>query len=301
MTSNIWVFLTSHKKVTVPFILLMILLVCLPLALKFTAINWLEKNGAGQVSLKDIDLNLFTGTLAIKGFSIQENENQKIALSELKLNCSMLSLLKKRILVESLTIDGLDLSVEKDRQQLYLGMTIPLATTDNNKTDKDAAREPKTIPAFGIKAFYINNSKISYHQTDLSGHMAINKIVLQNLYSWIADTPATIDIDTHLNESPLSADIQLNAFSKNRNVLADIKLDHLSLTPFSALAASAIDGLHGYLDLEIELSINMAEDGQIKVQQSGNISIVDVAGKIKPNNEKNLTLEDVDAGWKGPT
>ena len=301
MTTKFWTFLRSHKKVAIPFVLFLLLLGFLPIAVKYTAINWLEDRGASQVSIKDIDLNLFAGTLGIKGFSIQENEKQKVNLAELKLNFSMLSLFRKRVLVEDLTIDGLDLAIEKDLDMLYLGMSIPLTSGDNSETDDIEPQEPKKALPFGVKRFKIIHSNVDYLQTDLSCQSTIKKIGLQDLYSWVTDAPARIDMDTQINGSPLTLGIQLNAFSKEKTALVSIRLDHLSLAPFSTLAASAVDGLQGYIDLDNEFSISMAEDGQIHVEQSGNITIVDVMGKLKPTEEKTLNIEDLDIGWKGTT
>jgi len=267
MTTKFWAFLTSHKKVTIPLILFLLLLAFLPMAVKYAAINWLKDKGASQVSIKDIDLNLFAGTLGIKGFSIQENEKQKVSLSELKLNCSMLSLLRKRVLVEALTIDGLDLAIEKDQETLRLGMSIPLASGGNSETDDIEPQESKNALSFGVKRLKIINSKVVYLQTDLSCQTTIKKIGLQDLYSWVTDAPARIDMDMQINGSPLTVDIQLNAFSKAKTVLVSTRLDHLSMAPFSTLAASAVDGLQGYIDLDNELSISMVEDGQIYGEQ----------------------------------
>jgi len=124
--------------------------------------------------------------------------------------------------LEALTIDGLNLAIEKDQQTLHLGMSIPLASGGNNETDDIDPQEPK-------------------------------------------------------------------------KALVSTKLDHLSL------ASSAVDDLQGYIDLDNERSISMAEDGQIHVEQSGNIAIVDVVGRLKPTEEKTLSIEDLDIGWKGTT
>jgi len=299
MTSTFWAFLTSHKKVTIPLILFLLLLGFLPIAVKYAAINWLEDKGASHVAIKDIDLKLFAGTPGMKGFSIQENEKQKVRFSQLKLNCSMLSLFRKRVLVEALTLDGLDLAMEKDSETLLLGMSIPLTSGDNSKTDEMEPQEPKKALPFGVKSFKIINSKVAYLQTDLSCQTTIKQIGLQDLYSWVTDVPARIDLDAQINGSPLTVDVQLNAFSKEKRALVNTRLDHLSLAPFSTLAASAVDGLQGYIDLDNELSIRMAEDGQIHMEQSGSIDIMDVAGRLKPTEEKTLDIEDLDVGWKG--
>jgi Domain of Unknown Function (DUF748) len=301
MTAKTRVLLTSHKKVTIPFILLIILLACLPVAVKITATNWLEKNGAGQVSLRDVDLNIFAGTLGIEGFSIQKNEKQKIRLSELKLNVSVLNLFRKRVLVEALTIDGLDMALEKDQEQLHFGMSIPLASGDGSKADDIDSQKSKTSLHLGVSNINIINSKLAYHQTDLSCQTTINRIRLQDLYTWVADTPARIDMDTRINGSPLTANIQLNAFSNEKKARVTITLKRLSLAPFSALAAPAMEGLQGYLDLDNDLSITMAEDGQIQAEQSGDMTIVDIQGILKPAAGKSLSLEDLDVGWKGAT
>lgn len=299
MLSHMKQSLGSYKKSYIAILLLCLLLVCLPIGLKYAVITWLENNGASQVSIKDIDLNLFTGALGIENFRIEENEKQKIRFSDLRLNCSMLSLLRKRILIESLSIQGLNLALEKDQKQLLMGLTIPLVSADNTQTDQTKPQETKAMPAFGVENFSITNATLAYHQTDLSTEMAVKQISLQDLYSWRAETPALIDIDTRVNGSPLVVKIQLNAFSKLKKARMSIRLNQLALAPFSALAAPTMENLQGHLNLENDLVVNIADSGQVQVEQSGIIDVVDLKGILTPVKDEDLIIEDLDIRWQG--
>ncbi|MFH1728335.1 MAG: hypothetical protein ABIA04_07950 [Pseudomonadota bacterium] len=62
-----------QKKITIPVLSTFLLLAILPVAIKYTAINYLQDNGAQNVKIEDIDINIFSGKIVIKGFSIKNN------------------------------------------------------------------------------------------------------------------------------------------------------------------------------------------------------------------------------------
>lgn len=299
MKSTIWSFLVSHKKITITLIIFFLLLVFLPVALKYAAIDWLEDNGAKNVTLKDVDLNLFSGTLGIEGFSIHENDKRKLSISELELNCSVLSLFRKRILVESLAIDGLELAVEQTQEQLLMGMPIPLGQKADSEPATTENTQEKALPAFGVKSLNILNSKLSYNRVDLSGKAAINEFELKNFISWKPATTARLLADLLVNDSPFQADVQMNLFSPEKRVNAQIRLKKLSFEPFGSLAASFVEDLHGYLDIDNQLLLSMYEDGNIRIEQSGDLAVMDFGGMLKTAEGRQMLLQDMDMGWKG--
>lgn len=299
MKSNIWSFMKSHKKITILLIIFLLLLILLPVALKYAAIDWLEDNGAKNVTLKDVDLNLFTGTLGIEEFSIHENDQRRLSISGLKLNLSVLSLFRKRILVESFVIDGLDMAVEQTKEQLLLGMPIPLDQKTGNEPEPTEKTQEKALPAFGVKALKILNSKLSYNRVDLSGKAAINAFELKNLISWKPATTARLLADLSINDSPFQADVQMNVFSPEKRVNAQIRLKKLSFEPFGNLAAFLMEDLHGYLDIDNQLLLSVYEDGNIRIEQSGNLAVMNFGGMLKTAEGRQMLLQDMDMGWKG--
>ena len=217
----------------------------------------------------------------------------------MKLNCSMLLLLRRRILVESVTISGLDLAVEQTKDQLLMGIAIPLGQEADGGPDTTEDPHEKAVPAFGVEALSIVDSTLSYHSVDLSGKAAITALELENLISWEPASMARLVVDLRVNGSPLQANAQIDAFSSEKRVDARIQLKQLSFEPLGNLAAAFVEDLHGYLDIGSRLSLSVSENGDLSIEQSGNIAVTDLKGMVKAVEGRGLHLHDMDMGWKG--
>ena len=104
----------TTKKKTIGITAFVLFLILLPIGVKYAAVYYLTKAGAENVTIEDIDLNLFSGTLKIEQFSIKSKKHEPLTLSSALFNISMLRLFIGKVLVERAVIDGLEVAVENN-------------------------------------------------------------------------------------------------------------------------------------------------------------------------------------------
>ena len=86
MRMNIRRLLSSHKIITITVVVLGLFIILLPVAVKHTAAHLLKKNGAKNITIKDVDLNLFTGDIKIEGFLTMADEDENGFTMSSKMN-----------------------------------------------------------------------------------------------------------------------------------------------------------------------------------------------------------------------
>lgn len=298
-----WIF--RHKILTTIIVLFFLILILLPVIVKQAAIIQLKNQGAEDVTISDVDLNLFAGKIGIKGFKVKHKDEEKIALEELRLDIAVLSLLKKRIEIESLEIDGLKVDVEQRPDFLFVGFPIPLkkeekeTSEESPPTDTKTADETPTTIDFGLHYFRFGNSSIKYTSPRVAGVLDIHAIEIKKLMSWKPDKSAEIKLDTSINESSFFAKGDANIFSPQKRVRARIKLEKFSLLPFAQLAYKSMKSLRGKLDIDTEIIFQLEDSGEISLTQNGLVDITDVGGITAAGAAGNVILNDLDMSWKG--
>ena len=85
----------------------------LPVVIKHYADDWYLSQGVKSVEIGDIDLNLFTGVMAVEAIQVKDDTDTVFSLAQATVNLSMMELFSKRILVESLGFRELSISVNR--------------------------------------------------------------------------------------------------------------------------------------------------------------------------------------------
>ncbi len=296
--------ISNHKKISCVILCLILFLTFLPVMLKYGAVYILKKNGADTVSIKDIDLNLFTGNLKIENLSLKGKDTEALNLPLLTSNISMLQLLLGRICVESIYISELEITIENKKNVIVIGLSVPKGPSEQIVIEKETGKKPTEEEneqkglAFGIRTFEISNSIIKYKDEKLSTRLDINKITIHDLYSWKKNNETTIKIDTRLNGSPLLAKIKVKPFADVKSVKIDIRLDHLALQDFAAYTTDHIDGFEGLLDMDLNLSVLVDQSNAIDLKQSGSVSVSKI--KCRPLNIPiNMKINETGFSYNG--
>src|SRR5690554_2111596 len=94
----------SHRVALYSVMAFAIILVLLPLGMRIGAEIALKKFGAETASIRNMDLNLFTGTFAIDELHVSYLDKPSLSIQRLDLDVSLLALFKKQLLVENLAI-----------------------------------------------------------------------------------------------------------------------------------------------------------------------------------------------------
>ena len=92
--------------------LIAVVLISLPFAAQYYLEHWLVENGADQADFKDIDINLFTGAVELKGANVKIGGRTVIADSDISVDVALLPFFNREATVQRATLDGVQLEIE---------------------------------------------------------------------------------------------------------------------------------------------------------------------------------------------
>jgi len=90
-------------------ILLVVTVALLPVAVRYGAIDWLEKHGVENAVIDNVDINLFTGTFAIDGLKADDG----LSIARLAVDIDWWPMWKKVVDVRSFTLSGVKVDIRQ--------------------------------------------------------------------------------------------------------------------------------------------------------------------------------------------
>jgi len=247
-------------------------LVGTPFAIKYAISEGLIAAGSKHVNIGDVDFNPFTGVLIVKGLEARTGDSPELIITLLSVNVDWLPLLKQRILLKSIILNGAQLTIEQDKaQQLIIaGLNIP--TADVEKTPKEESAASTWDIGLG-KVHFVNN-RIELKSADFSSDINIRDLSLKQLFSWAPDQSADLTFETDINKAAISGELELVAFAKTPIFKGKLNIDQFILDDFISLTGGRVNKLKGRLSTDLSVSLSLEESG-IHYQQHGNIRLQD--------------------------
>lgn len=119
-------------------VILALLLLAAPIAGKWYLKDWLEQKGF-DVAIKHLSINYFLGRVSVYSATLAIEDVEQASVFQFDLDFDLLELIKGRFVVDSLTLDNLDLNVSKKKQRwAFAGLTLSQwldnAEADHNMT-----------------------------------------------------------------------------------------------------------------------------------------------------------------------
>ena len=148
-----------------PILLLVILL--LLLAIPRLIINYIEKNDIDlidrEITLKDIDLNYFRGSVRVSGLKIFEDESNSsfMAIESMYMNVSITDLLAKKFHIEAFQLDGWEVRIVQNANTFNF-QDIVSKIKENSKEGKANANTDESTYEIEIENVEVKNGHVSY-------------------------------------------------------------------------------------------------------------------------------------------
>ncbi len=239
-----------------------LLLSLLPLAVRYLAVDWLQQHTGAQVRLEDVDLNLFTGSLGLRGLQVRDGRRILAAAGRARIEVSLPALLHRRVELQSVQFDGVTLVVERpgDGNLKLGGVAVPAAD--------DAGRAPSWD--LGIDALDVSDLRIDYRQPGLRLRAVIERLALHDLASWTPATPATLAVTASLDGAALRFEGTVAPFAQPALYRGRLQLDGLALADFRELAG--VGGLQGRLGADSRFELRSLKSG-LAITQSGRLQV----------------------------
>ena len=284
---------TKRWVMTLVLAIILVFLFTLPEMLRMVAVRWVNQQQQIQhFSLDDIDLNLFSGEVGLKGVKVSGDGKAQGQLGQVYVNIAMLALIQQRIEIEQLRIANLKLDLYQDDQanNLIAGIALPSPTTDSEPEPQPVATEASGW-GVGIQAIELSDLNIQLSVPNLSMELVLDQLNLGSAATWQADKAANVDMVMRIQGAPLSVRGDITPFAKQANTQFQLELNKLPLSLVAAMAKQqGIEDLAG--TLSIKLDVNATVDGDIKV--ASQLNLTDLA--LRQANHQ-LTLASID--WQG--
>lgn len=285
--SKTWV-----KVVAALALLTAIILVGTPFLLQELFRDWLLENGGDKVTVEDVDFNPFMGTLQLKGIQIQVNEERTLAYDTASLDLEWLPLLKKRVVVESVTLRGMQMRVDNTDDLLLILGGIRI----NKGTGEAPDAESETAPsewAASVQTLILEDIDLTYRDRNIDITTTIDSLQLHDLTQWSPNSPARLEMSGSINNAPLSLNAELLPYAVKPSYKGKIKLDQFALEVLSAYVKDQFSEFSGRVSLETDF--NVEQDNQIlKIQHQGKLSVNQLA-LTNPGNR----IEEKGLSWNG--
>ncbi|MCI0506701.1 MAG: DUF748 domain-containing protein [Gammaproteobacteria bacterium] len=249
-------------------------LAILPLVLKRTITNYLIEYGATNVSIHDVDFNLFTGALTIREAGYALVEENPFHCNEMSVNIEVLPLFSNRIFIHNFILDNCRVSIQKpDPGTIILnGFRIPLADESPDTVSETQPATPGKLWLAGLHRMQLSDVAITYKDSRLTTDIKIDNISLSNIAQWEPDLTGDYSIAIKVNNAPVSLTGAMRPFHATKSFNGELKISEFDFKHFAALFEQPdVAVTEGLLSTGLKLSSALNNENNYEVSAEGYI------------------------------
>ncbi len=236
----------------------------MPLVIKHFALKWLQDNGGEQVSVDNVEFNPFTGRLQLRGLEVKVDDTTTLAFASAEVNAAWWPLVHKQLELQSLTLRGLTLLVDRRPPQPRIGgIRLP------ESKDEPKAENPWSA---GLDTLVLDDVKLRYLDDRLDLTLHLQRLRLDRLAQWTAETATPIEAQGSLNQGAFKLSGEIAPLAKLPRYDLQLELKAVPLAPFAQLAADHAERLAGKLSYDGNLHYEKQSDG-FQLRQSGQLNL----------------------------
>lgn len=256
-------------------IALLLLVIILPAALSQLIRYQVPKMGLGRVEIGNIDINLFRGKVVLEEVGLYKSAAQVFYLERGEIDLSVLSLLERRIHLQSLNIQGASLTLQQldDGQLRVAGNSLPVAPSVEEQLGHEETAKPW---AFGLDELNIRNSAVHLIHPKLTETIELPSLSVGALAMWRPDYVTPLKLNLGLREATLGLEAKSSPFSAEPLHKLEFNIASFPLGAFSGLAEPYLTGLEGKLSAQMQLQLRQLSKQKMVLQQEGQFSLLDL-------------------------
>lgn len=283
---------TGLKRLLITVVVISALLTALPYAMQYGMVKAITDAGSKDVSIDDIDFNVFTGKLAVKNLRAKTQQQPELLVTSAKIQLDWLPLFDKHILISSLSLTGVSLDIEQPNPETLIigGITIPLK---QGASDEPTSEKQPSAWGVGLNELHLVNNTISYTSPTFSDTFTINDFLIDHALSWEPDHVSHFAFSTLINSAPVDGELNVSLFADKPLVEGTISIKELYLNNYHHFVKDQLTELKGTAHANIEFSAWFSGK-ELDYKQTGTFTINNV---VVATPELKNTLEIVQ--WDG--
>ena len=272
----------------------------LPIGLRHILIDQGDQYLRGQISLDDVDLSLFAGSLSLKGATLWPEGKRPeegaaprdpplLAFDRFYVNISWLSLATQVIELEEVDLDGLRVNLARlqDRTLVRPDLRELPPSTNDDTEEADLA----SLPEIRINRATLRNARIDVRD-DVPGRpthrqIALPSLAVESLSLNDPDTatPGRIAINAGVGDGTIRIEAQVDQQGSSFDVTSQINVAHLPLDQLHVHEPSlGWESSRGRLDAGVSIHV----DPEARVTLSGTASVSDLEIRVPGESDAAL-------------
>lgn len=245
--------------------------------------------GWPQVSVSDADLSLFNGAVVVRHVQAGEALGRMLGIDGLDLRFRWRPLFSRRVSVESLDLEGLDIDILRDGGGWVIN-GLPLAVSGGDSSG--------TSWTYDITALNLSDSRLHVADGTTRLDVELDRLEVRDLKSWEPAVPVSYRLSGRVNGARFEVDGTATPFATKAAFGVVLKLEGFDLAAVAEAAKAAGAGqLSGRIDADLRLD---GDDGGT-VSTSGKLALANGgwADGTTRLGAKRLDLSLDNARWAG--
>ncbi|MDH3327636.1 MAG: DUF748 domain-containing protein [Desulfobulbaceae bacterium] len=294
-------------------LLLAVILIVLPHAVRIGLERWLLDNGADQASISKIEINLFTGESSLQGVDVVLGGKTVLANSNIYLNLGLRSLFTHEALVQRAILHNVIIDIEQYEDGRWRFGSI---YTKGKTEAKEPAAETDQSWFFASNQLELIDSTIHYTQPRLEASLFVEKALLVKFSTGPTEKSGSLTFKGQLNDAPLALQLDTLRIAPELKISGTVKTSDLLLDNLAGLVEKSFKPFSGRIGSAGTFNFHLTRDHKIVADYDGNIDLegadiagqgyavkgkhVDWNGQVIYRQEKSRTMAlDLDGSVKG--
>lgn len=197
--------------------------------LRWAVVDGLRRLGMAEVSLSDADISLFGGKVVVHSIVANAPGGRPLGLRDLTLGFHWRPLLDRKVVVDALALEGLDIEVTRTAKGIEVN-GLPLAVTGGGGAGGDAW-------TYDLGSLRLSNSRLILADGATRLVVELDRLDLDDLSSGSPEVPLKFHLAGRANGAPLTLTGTATPFAADPGFAARLDVDRFDLAALAALQA----------------------------------------------------------------
>jgi hypothetical protein len=285
--SGIWS--GASKRILQVLMVLLVLLWALPEIVRISLLLASPRLGLGELALKDIDINFFSGRVAIKELQLSREGEQALRLEKLVADKGWLGWVDGEWQLEELSLNGAQFVVRQTESGAW-DVVMPIPAGEERPDQEQTAVE---IPKLTVKKLQISDSQIGLAVAGISGQLVIQNLNLEHVSTWRSE-PAELELSLFWNEAKFDLKAEAQSLLDKPEIKGELHVQQLQAADFSSLLPAEVKTVEGQLSTNLIFAARQFDEQRFGFELEGMLALNKVSTQYQ-----HLQLDSQNLTWRG--
>jgi len=257
-----------------------VLLIAAPIAIKMGIQQLLSEQTQSEVTVAEVNLNIFSGKLFLRQLRIPHHSDagQATSLEYASVSVDMKALFNQEIIVKEVILSHAEIAIDRTKKQLQVaGILLPLAAEATTAPELAAPEaSANNVPKITIESIALESVVLKYRSDESNNDIAINSTI-KNITTTNPTEAIRIAVNVAINGGTINYQGELLAFADEPSFSGELIITDADLATFAMLVPQD-DFIINHLGMSHQSHINgvLPKEGTPRINLTGDITLSEI-------------------------